>query len=182
MTTNLKLNPQTEAPPAEKSEQAGEHPLLTLRQEVDRLFDNFFSGFTMGPFGRRRFDIEPLRRVESLIPGWDLAWPKMDVVESDKTYRVGIELPGMDEKDVDITIDDGVLTIQGEKREEKKEEKEDYRLTERHFGAIKRSFRLPETVDQDKIDAAFEKGVLTVTLPKTGKPRQDVRKVAIKGR
>lgn len=168
--------------PAHRHE--SDHPLLALRQEVDRLFDTFFSGFSLGPFGARGVTT-PVGRGEGLLgtlgTGWGEAFPKMDITETDAEMKATVELPGMDEKDVTISVDGDILTIKGEKKDERKEEKEGYFLSERHYGAVERVIRLPETADQDKIDAALEKGVLTVTVPKTARHKKTTRKVEIRG-
>ena len=91
------------------------------------------------------------------------AAPAVDIAEKDNAYEVTAELPGMDEKNIEVNVANGKLTIKGEKQEEKEEKKKDYYLHERHFGSFQRSFRVPEGVDADKIDAHFKKGVLTVT-------------------
>jgi HSP20 family protein len=88
--------------------------------------------------------------------------PAVDVVESEKAYEITAELPSMDEKNIEVKVTEGSLTIKGEKQDEKEEKQKDYYLQERHFG----SFELPESVDADKIEAAFKKGVLTIKLPK----------------
>src|SRR5215471_21235457 len=97
-------------------------PFETLRREVDRLFDNFGGGFWPSPFRRSTFDIEPFWRREA---AWT-AVPAVDVAESDKAYEITAELPGMDEKNINITLVNGGLTIKGEKREETEEKKKDY--------------------------------------------------------
>jgi HSP20 family protein len=118
----------------------------SFRREIDRLFDDFGIGFR-SPFERSFFAAEPplFRR--------ELTWPKMpavDVVESEKGYEITADLPGMEEKNIEIKVTDGVLTMKGKRQEEK----EDY-LQERSFGSFQRSFELPESVDADKIEASF---------------------------
>jgi HSP20 family protein len=132
-------------------------PLHRLRQEVDHLFDNFLTGFP-----RSMFDVEPFWRRE---PAWDTL-PAVDLIDKDKSFQITAELPGMTENDVEVRLANGVLTIQGEKKEEKEEKKKDYYLSERRYGSFQRSFQVPESVDVDKIDATFKSGVLAVTLPK----------------
>jgi HSP20 family protein len=92
--------------------------------------------------------------------------PHMDVRETDKDIVVEAELPGIDEKDVSLSLQDGVLTIRGEKKHEHEEEKENYRMMERCYGSFQRSLRLPDTVNEDKVEASFNNGVLKVSLPK----------------
>ena len=151
-------------------------PLDSLRREVDRLFDDFH------PFDFR------LRSSRSLF-GRDLpvfrgaAWPvapAMDLVEKADGFEITAELPGIDEKNVDIRLANNVLTIKGEKNEEKEEKEKDYYLSERRYGSFQRSFQLPEGVDANKIDASFAKGVLTVKMPKTAEAQKAEKKITVK--
>jgi HSP20 family protein len=151
-------------------------PLENLHREIDRLFDDFGRGFWQ-PFRRSMFAAEPLWRHEVT---WGAAAPAVDVAESEKAYELTAELPGMDEKNIEVKVADGSLTIKGEKQEEKEEKKKDYYLHERHFGSFERSFALPEGVDTNKIEAAFKKGVLTVTLPKKPEAQKPAKKIEIK--
>jgi HSP20 family protein len=151
------------------------HPLESLRREIDRLFEDFGSDFWRAPF-RRPLDVAPFWRRE-----WTLGvTPAVDIVEKDNAYEVTADLPGMDEKNIEVKVANGMLTIKGEKREEKEEKKKDYYLQERHFGSFQRSFRVPEGVDADKINAQFKKGVLTVTLPKTVEAQKPAKKIDVK--
>jgi HSP20 family protein len=146
-------------------------PFETLRRQIDRLFEDFGS-----PFRRSAFDLEPFWRRE-------LAWtttPATDVAETDKSYEVTAELPGMSEKDVEVVVANGVLTLKGEKKEEKEEKKKDYYLSERRYGSFERRLQVPEDVDADKIAAAFKNGVLTVTLPKKPEAQRPQKKIEIK--
>jgi HSP20 family protein len=105
----------------------------------------------------------------------------VDVHESDKAYTIEAELPGMDDDDIHLELNNDLLTLKGEKKEERKEDRKDYHLTERPFGSFQRSFRLPEGVDRDAIAADFKKGVLTVTLPKSKTAQAASRKIPVKG-
>jgi HSP20 family protein len=152
------------------------HPYESLRQEIDRIFDYFGGRGFWQPFPQSLFAAEPLFRRE-------LTWgttPAVDVVESEKAYEVTAELPGMDEKNIEVKVANGNLTIKGEKQEEKEEKKKDYYLQERHFGSFERSFGVPDNVDPDKIEAVFKKGVLTVTLPKKAEAQKPAKKVDVK--
>lgn len=143
-------------------------PFSAFRAEMDKMFHNFFpaSGFPVGfPFGG------------SGASG--LVVPSADVKESDHTVTISAELPGLAEDDVDVTVRNGMLTIKGEKSEEKKEDKENYHLTERRYGEFQRSFKIPDGVDESKIKAAFEKGVLTITMPKSKDGGSQERKIKI---
>jgi HSP20 family protein len=150
-------------------------PFLSLRREIDRLFDDFDGGFWRSPF-RSAFAVEPFGQRGMT---W-AATPAVDVVESEKAYEVSAELPGMDEKNIQVNLSNGNLTIKGEKQEEKEEEKKDYYLQERHFGSFERCFQVPEGVDANKIEATFNKGVLKVTLPKKAEAQKPEKKIEIK--
>ena len=151
-------------------------PLESLRREIDQLFDDFGIGTWRSPFRSSFFDIEPFRRAKAAFTGM----PAVDVTETEKGYKVVAELPGMDEKNIEVKIANGMLTIKGEKQEEKEEEKQDYYVRERSFGSFERTFPVPDGVDLDKVDASFKKGVLTVTLPKTAEAQKAEKKIAVK--
>jgi HSP20 family protein len=150
-------------------------PFESLRREVDRLFEDFQWGSPRWPFGRSAFDLEHPGRSEV---GWAKA-PAVDVVEKDKAYEITAELPGMEEKDIDVKFSDGVLSIKGEKREEREEKKKDWYLSERRYGSFQRAFRVPDGVDADKIAASFKNGVLTLTLPKSPEAAKSEKKIPI---
>jgi len=173
--TVTKLPIKQEKPSAVSSVSQMWQPFESLHNEIDRLFDDFGQGFWK-PFGRSLFAAEPLFRR-----GLTLAtMPAVDVVESEKAYELTAELPGMDEKNIEVKVVNGSLTIKGEKQEEKEEKKKDYYLHERNFGSFERSFGLPEGVDADKIEANFKKGVLTVTLPKKPEALKPAKKIEVK--
>ena len=125
------------------------NPLQALRHRMDQLFDDFAGG-SGWPFTDGREDV----------------MPRVDVSETDKEITVAAELPGVDEKDLDLSLVDDVLTIKGEKKQEREEKRESYQLTERSYGRFHRSMRLPFEPDAKKIKATFKSGVLTVTVPK----------------
>ena len=141
-----------------------------LRNEMDRFLDE---AMRREPFGRGLFDHLSFGRLSSSIP-------KIDIAEKDGEYEISAELPGMDEKDVEVDFANGGLIIKGEKKEEHEEKKKDYFLTERRYGAFQRYFAIPDDVDAGKISADFRKGVLTVRLPKTAQAQSQQRKIAIK--
>jgi HSP20 family protein len=185
------MNETTTQAPA-KSEQKGAapvpvsraegmwQPLAAFRDEMDRLFDNFWRGFGFGagrPARRIVGELQPLWRFET---AFGMATPAIDVAEADKEYRITAELPGVDAKNVELSVMDDVLTIKGEKKEEREEKAENFYLAERRFGSFQRSFQLPPGVDRDKIEAKFDKGVLTVTLPKTAEAAARQKKIEIK--
>ena len=111
--------------------------------------------------------------------GWPVA-PAIDLAEKEKEFEITAELPGLDDKNVEIKVANNTLTIRGEKTEEKEEKEKDYHLSERRYGSFQRSFTLPDGVDADKIEASFAKGVLTVRLPKTEEAQKSVKTTAVK--
>jgi len=151
-------------------------PLKSLRREVDRLFEDFTMNPFRLPFRRPAFDIEPFWQAESWI-----AAPAVDLVEQEKAFELTAELPGLDEKNVEVKVVNGVLTIKGEKQEDKEEKNKDFHMRERRFGTFERALRIPDTIDADKIEASFKKGVLTVTLPKIAEAQKPVKKIEVKG-
>jgi HSP20 family protein len=151
-------------------------PLESLRQEIDRLFEDFGIGTWPSPFRSTFFDMDPLRRAKAAFTGM----PAVDVTETENGYEVVAELPGMDEKNIEVKVANGILTISGQKREEKEEKKKDYYVRERRFGSFERTFPVPDGVDLDKVEASFKKGVLTVTLPKTAEAQKAEKKITVK--
>jgi HSP20 family protein len=151
-------------------------PFARLRSEIDRLFEDFAAGPWRSPLRRAMFDVEPFWRGE-------ISWgkvPAVDVAETAKAYEITAELPGMDEKNIEVKYADGTLTIKGEKKEEKEEKKENYYLSERNYGSFQRAFHVPDGVDADKVEASFKNGVLTVTLPKTAEAQKKEKRIEIK--
>lgn len=144
----------------------GDNPLLNLQRDINRVFDDFWS----------RFD-RPVGASNGLL---SVTGPRTDVTETDEAVDVSVELPGMDEKDIDVSLSDDVLTIRGEKKAEREEKKKGYYLAERSYGSFYRSIPLPPGVDSEKAEARFKKGVLTVTLPKTPEAQAKVRKIEVK--
>lgn len=149
-------------------------PFEKLREEIDRVFDNFPSLLSRSAFSSPLFDSEPFWRTWSRG-----AVPAVDIAEKDGAYEITAELPGMDEKNVEVKYSDGVLTIKGEKEEAIEEKKKDYHLSERRYGSFQRSFSVPSGVDGDKIEASFKKGVLTVTLPKSAEAAKKEKKITV---
>ncbi len=140
------------------------NPFALLRKEMDELFDNFFQGFDLEPWGGRLGAFSP----------------DIDIVENDKEIKVKAELPGMDEKDIEVSINEDTLTIRGEKKEEQEDKGKDYYRMERSYGSFTRTIPLPVEVETDKAEAKFKKGVLTVVLPKTAKAVEGTKKIAVK--
>lgn len=141
-------------------------PFGVFSREVDRLFDDVGRGWTLAPF----------RVFEPRTTG-ELA-PRLDVSETEKEIKVTAELPGMDEKDVNVTLEGDVLTLTGEKKAEAEEKGKNFHRVERTYGSFHRVVRLPSEVDATKVTAGFKKGVLTVTLAKS--PAAQTRKIEVK--
>src|ERR1700758_18809 len=146
----------------------------SFRSEMDRLFDRFGSGFGF-PSLRRMFDIEGPWRSS-----FSFSMPAIDMSEDEKTYKISAELPGMDAKDIDVSVTGDMMVLKGEKRQEKEEKDKNYHFSERAYGSFQRAFELPASVDRGKIAADFSKGVLTITLPKTAQAQQPTKKIEVK--
>ena len=144
----------------------------SFRTEMDRLFDRFTTGFGWPSLALPSFPAP--------LAGNGFAAPAVDLTEDEKAYRIAAELPGMDEKDVEVAISGDTLTIKGEKRQEKETKEPNFYLSERSYGSFQRAFALPDGIDRDKIDARFAKGVLTVILPKTAEVQQQSKKIEVK--
>ncbi len=145
----------------------------SFRREVDRLFDRFSDGFDS-------LALDPFGRVQRLL-GQDRGFAAMavDVRENDKTYVITAELPGVDEKNIDVSMDGDTLVIKGEKHHEKEEKAENHYLSERSYGSFQRMFALPAATDKTRIEARFNNGLLTINIPKTA-ASQNVRKIEVK--
>jgi HSP20 family protein len=174
--TKLPVKGESEQTKEPTIELQGWRPLETLRREIDRLFDDFGQGFWRSPLRRSLAEFEPFWPPKLSFG----AAPAVDLVEHDKAYEITAELPGMDEKNIEVKLVGGGLTIKGEKREEKEEKKKDHYLSERRYGSFERYFRVPEGVDTDKVEASFKKGVLTVTLPKKPEAQKPEKKIDVK--
>lgn len=148
----------------------GGNPIATFQDEVNRLFGDFFG--------------------ESHLPSWPqlrtaaasafAVTPALDVSETAKEFKITAELPGMDSKDVHITVADGYVTMRGEKRQETKEEKEGYFRQERSYGSFQRVVALPDTANMEKAEASFKNGVLTISVPKNAAAASKTRTIEVK--
>ena len=147
-------------------------PWQNFRSEMERMFDRF--GFGV-PAMRRMFDLAP-----SFETSFSFNAPAVDVTEDDKAYKIAAELPGLDEKDVEVSVTGDVLTLKGEKLQQKEEKNKNWYVSERAYVSFQRAFTLPEGVDREKIVADFAKGVLTVTLPKNAEAQKQQRKIEVK--
>jgi HSP20 family protein len=141
------------------------NPFLALHREMNRLFDDVFRGFDVAPFGDRLFE----RSV---------GWPHIELNETDKDVKVTAELPGLEEKEVQVELAHGVLSIKGERKTET--EDKDRRFSERYYGRFERRIQIDD-VDEEKVSASFKNGVLTVTMPKLPQAESKVKRIAING-
>jgi HSP20 family protein len=141
-------------------------PFLSLHRNVNRLFDDVFRGFD----------------APSVFGGMmsrNGSWPNVEIAETEKEIRVTAEVPGLDEKDIEVLLEDGVLTLRGEKKSETEDKERQF--TERYYGRFERRLALGSEVEQDNVAASFKNGVLAVTLPKTEKARANAKRIAING-
>jgi HSP20 family protein len=149
----------------------GSDPFLSLHREMNRLFDDVLRGTGLpaatGNQGQGR--------VGNFVNA------SMNVSETENEIRITAELPGVTEQDIDVSLDDDVLTIRGEKKFERTDDKENFHFVERSYGTFQRSLRLPFPVAPEQIQARFENGVLTVTLTKTGRQERS-RRIQVQGR
>ena len=143
-------------------------PFLALHREINRLFDDARRGSVLPSGG------------QAAGQGGALLAPHMDVSETDKDVRIQAELPGVSEKDIEVSLNDDVLTIRAEKQQERREERQGMHFSERAYGTFQRSLRLPFPVSQDQVQANFENGVLSVTLPKA-QPEQRSHRIQVQG-
>jgi HSP20 family protein len=140
-------------------------PFMTLHREMNRLLDDVF----------RSFDVAPLSSLGGA--GRTMGWPSVEVSETDKDLRISAELPGMDERDVEVLMHDGVLTIRGEKKSEVEDKERAF--SEWYYGRFERRIPLGHDVDEDKIEASFRNGVLTITVPKPAQVASQMKRIAI---
>lgn len=138
-----------------------------MRDEMNRVLQRFEGGWPHWAASAVRW------------PAANVVVPELDVHDNDKEIIVEAELPGVEEKDITVTFDNGYLTIKGDKKVEREEKKENYYLAERSFGSFQRSLRLPDTFDDSKIEARFDKGVLRISAPKRPEAKTSERKIEI---
>jgi len=142
-------------------DQEEEHPLTLFERNMNRMFDEFFGGFGLAP---------------TWESGWSAFSPQVDIVDSDQEIKVSVELPGLDEKDIDVSLSYDMLTISGEKHQEKEDKGKNHYRMERSYGSFKRAIPIPCEVNMEAIEATFKNGVLSVVLPKAteGQCRQKI--------
>lgn len=145
------------------------HPMM--HPEMSRTFDDFFRSFSMFPSGSSMFPtvFESLSNFE----------PKVDLRETEKELKVTAELPGMEDKDIDVSISRDSLTIRGEKTEEKEKNNKGYHRMERSYGSFHRVVWLPAEIDADNVDASFKNGVLSITMPKIAPSQPESKRITI---
>ena len=140
----------------------------SLRREVDRLFDDFDGWPGRTPFSRA-------------LSSDGFYAPAMDIAEKNGNFELTAEMPGLEEKDIEVKLTNGGISIRGEKKSDREEKNKNYYLSERSYGSFDRYFTLPAGVDATKISASFKNGLLTVTLPKTPEAQKSEKKIPIKG-
>lgn len=147
------------------------YPIFQLHREIDRLFDEAFRGFPSVLRGGVEWpEITPI-----------MLTPSIDIKETDENYVVSVEVPGVAKEDVDIRIDGDTLIIHGEKKQEKKEDKENYHCVERHYGSFERMLTIPKDANTENIDAKFKDGVLTIEIKRQAiSMPKEVKKVEVK--
>lgn len=149
-----------------ESKAGSDNPITTFQREMNRVFEDFW-----GQFDRPNGPLEW---------SWDKSGTRCDVVETDKAVELSVELPGMDMSDIELTVSDDLLSIKGEKKIERKEDKKGYYLSERSYGSVYRTVLLPPGVDSEKAEASFKNGVLTVTVPKTAEAQAKLKHIEVK--
>jgi HSP20 family protein len=141
-------------------------PFVSMRREMDRVFDTFF-GALDGP-------------ARGLAGGWQALSPALDIAETDKDVVVTAELPGLHEKDFELTLSGDVLTLKGEKKSQQEKKDGGSHYVERRYGSFQRSVRLPFAATEDNVEANYDKGVLTVRIPKPAEAQNAVRRIPVK--
>ncbi|MEI7606841.1 MAG: Hsp20/alpha crystallin family protein [Rhodospirillaceae bacterium] len=142
-------------------------PFQTLHREIDRAFDNFWRAMEVSPFGGS-FN----------LPGASLN-PRTEVTETDKAVDVAFDLPGLDEKDLSVSVANGLLTVKGERKSESDNKRTGFHVSERHYGMIQRTVSLPPGTDADNATARYQNGVLTISLPKIALAEQEVKRINV---
>lgn len=147
------------------------NPIVQIHREMDRIFESALRGFGLSPFRSDFFT--PLAAT-------GLLKPQLDVGSSEKEYSITMELPGVTEKDVKIEIANNIMTIRGEKRQEKEEKDKNYYCLERSYGSFQRVLSLPEDANQEDIRATFKNGVLTINMQRNALPESEVKNIEVK--
>ena len=164
----FKKEEETKNVPVHVAKEGRGYPIDRFHQEMNQLFDNFFRGFPLAPFS------------EGLKDSWQgLMRPQVDISEGKTNYTITVEVPGVDEKDIELTIIDGTLTIRGEKRQEQESHENQYHRVERSYGSFQRVLSLPDNANEQEVKAQFKNGVLTITVGKTSQAKSTGRKIEI---
>jgi HSP20 family protein len=147
-------------------------PFVQIRQEIDRLFDTAFRGFgfPLTGFGR---ELTPMAQTDWLKP-------TLDIGASEKEYTISVELPGVDEKEVQLELINDTLKIKGEKKQQKEEKEKNYYRMERSYGSFQRMLSLPEDADQEKISGVYKNGIIEITIPRKAAPKTEAKQIQIK--
>ena len=142
-----------------------QHPLLSLHREMNRLFDDVFRGFDMP--------------IASQLTAFGSSWPKLEITETDQDIRIAAEVPGLEDKDIEVLLDDGYLTLRGERTSHTEDKAKQF--SEHYYGRFERRIPIDAAIAEDKVTADFKNGLLTVTLPKTEPSSPKSRRIAING-
>ncbi len=149
-----------------REDESDANPLVSLQRDINHVFENFWHKVENGWTGRRE--------------AMGMFGPSTDITETDKSVDVSIELPGMTQDDIDISLSNDAMTIRGEKKIEHEENRKGVYMSERSYGSFYRTVPLPAGVDADKADASFKNGVLTISLPKTPEAQAKIKHIKVK--
>ncbi|MDT7043362.1 Hsp20/alpha crystallin family protein [Candidatus Nitronereus thalassa] len=164
----FKKEEETKPVPVHITKEGRDYPIDRLHHEMNQLFDSFFRGFPLSPFSG------------GLKESWQgVMRPNVDISEGSKHYTITVEVPGVQEKDMELTIADGTLTVRGEKRHEQETHESQYHRVERSYGAFQRVISLPDNANEQEVKAQFKQGVLTITVGKTSQAKSGGRKIVI---
>jgi HSP20 family protein len=147
-------------------------PFTQIRQEIDKVFDSAFKGLGFPSIGLGR-ELSPMAQTDWLKP-------TLDIGASDKEYTISVELPGVDENEIQVELVNDTLKIKGEKKQEKEEKERNYYRMERSYGSFQRTLSLPEDADQDDIKAVYKNGVMSITIPRKAASKTEAKQIEIK--
>lgn len=158
--------------------------LTSLHDEINRLFERFRGGYgghgwLRHPAGSR-WNRDPFAGFEwPVFTGGEHGFGRADLSETDDGYELQIDLPGMKKDDIKVDLSDGILTVSGERSDEREDKRKGYYLSERSYGAVRRSFRVPESVKNEDIKAGFKDGVLTLVMPRSEEAQKNARRINV---
>jgi HSP20 family protein len=147
-------------------------PFTQIRQEIDKVFDSAFKGLGFPTIGFGR-ELSPMAQTDWLKP-------TLDIGASEKEYTISVELPGVDEKEVQLELINDTLKVKGEKKQQKEEKEKNYYRMERAYGSFQRVLSLPEDADQEKINAVYKNGIMEITIPRKAAPKTEAKQIEIK--